>query len=149
MGWAKRSNNWTSLSSPWVRAWDGHEVVDLAVGRLALHYVEENPDEVLAALDDKTEAVIRELEAQHKEACRSLRRRRDRARGSLTLPEKTSQDLMSWLERLNTGQVASVEHPICSSWTRAVAAASLASAGEQQLFASMAGSIVQRGRIQR
>ena len=31
-------------------------------------------------LDDKTEAVIRELEAQHKEARRSLRRRRDRAR---------------------------------------------------------------------
>jgi len=34
--------------------WDGHEVVDLAVGRLALHYAEENPDEVVAALDDKT-----------------------------------------------------------------------------------------------
>jgi transposase len=55
-------------------------VVDLAVGRLALHYAEENPVEVLAALDDKTEAVIRELEARHKEARRSLRRRRDRAR---------------------------------------------------------------------
>jgi hypothetical protein len=52
MGWAKRSNNWTSLSSPWARAWDGHEVVDLAVGRLALHYAEENPDEVVAALDE-------------------------------------------------------------------------------------------------
>jgi hypothetical protein len=25
-----------------------------------------NPDEVLAALDDKTEALIREFEAQHK-----------------------------------------------------------------------------------
>jgi hypothetical protein len=25
-----------------------------------------NPDEVVAAVDDKTEAVIRELEAQHK-----------------------------------------------------------------------------------
>ena len=35
------------------------------VGRLALHYAEENPDDVVAALDDKTEAVIRELEAQH------------------------------------------------------------------------------------
>jgi len=42
------------------RAWHGHEVVDLAVGRLALHYAEANPDEVVAALDDKTEAVIRE-----------------------------------------------------------------------------------------
>ena len=40
-------------------------MLDLAVGRLALHYAEENPDEVVAALDDKTEAVIRELEAQH------------------------------------------------------------------------------------
>src|SRR5260221_10663337 len=57
---ARRSRNWTSFSSPWARAWDGHEVVDLAVGRLALHYAEENPDEVVAALDDKTEAVIRE-----------------------------------------------------------------------------------------
>ena len=71
MRWARRSSNWTSFSSPWARAWDGHEVVDLAVGRLALHYAEENPDEVVAALDDKTEAVIRELEAQHKEARRS------------------------------------------------------------------------------
>jgi hypothetical protein len=58
MRWARRSSNWTSFSAPWARAWDGHEVVDLAVGRLALHYAEENPDEVVAALDDKTEAVI-------------------------------------------------------------------------------------------
>ena len=36
--------------------------------------------------------MIRELEAQHKEARRSLRR--------------------SWLQRLNTGQVASVERPL-------------------------------------
>jgi hypothetical protein len=34
MEWAKHSNNWTSLSSPWARAWDGHEVV-----------AEENPDD--------------------------------------------------------------------------------------------------------
>jgi len=34
------------------RAWDGHEVVDLAVGLLALHLAEENADEVVAALDD-------------------------------------------------------------------------------------------------
>jgi hypothetical protein len=33
-------------------------VVDLAVGRLALHYAE---DEVVAVPDDKTEAVIREV----------------------------------------------------------------------------------------
>ena len=39
-----------------------------------LHYAEENPDEVLAAVDDKTDALIRELEAQHREARRSLRR---------------------------------------------------------------------------
>jgi len=64
VGCPRRSRNWTSFSSPWARAWDGHEVVDLAVGRLALHYAEENPDEVVAALDNKTEAVIRELEAQ-------------------------------------------------------------------------------------
>jgi hypothetical protein len=74
VGCPNRSRNWTSCSSPWARAWDGHEVVDLAVGRLALHYAEESPVEVVAALDDKTEAVIRELEAQYKEARRSLRR---------------------------------------------------------------------------
>src|SRR6202521_65363 len=34
MGWPRRSRNWTSCSSRWARAWDGHEVVDLAVGRL-------------------------------------------------------------------------------------------------------------------
>jgi hypothetical protein len=39
-----------------------------------LHYAEENPDDVLAATDDKTDALIRELEAQHREARRSLRR---------------------------------------------------------------------------
>jgi hypothetical protein len=39
-----------------------------------LHYLEENPDDVLAAMDDKTDALIRELEAQHSEARRSLRR---------------------------------------------------------------------------
>ena len=48
-----------AFSSPWARAWDGHELVDLAVGRLAFHYAEENHKEVL---DDKTEAVICELE---------------------------------------------------------------------------------------
>jgi hypothetical protein len=108
MRWARRSSNWTIFSAPWARARAGHEVVDLAVGRLALHDAEENPNEVAAALDDKTEAVIRELEAQHKEARRSLRRRWE---GHLRSPEKTYQDLMSWLERLSTGQVASVERP--------------------------------------
>ena len=32
MGCPSSSSNWTSSSSPWARAWDGHEVVDLAVG---------------------------------------------------------------------------------------------------------------------
>jgi hypothetical protein len=41
---------------------------------ILLHYAEENPDEVLEAVDDKTEALIRELEGQHREARRSLRR---------------------------------------------------------------------------
>jgi len=92
------------------RAWDGHEVVALAVDRLAVHDAEENPDEVLAALDDKTEAVIRELEAPHKEARRSLRRRRDRARGPPTLPREDIPG-SPCPERLSTWQVASVERP--------------------------------------
>jgi hypothetical protein len=58
VGLARRSSNWTNFSSPPARAWDGHEVVDLAVGRLALHYAEKNPVEVVAALDDKTEAPV-------------------------------------------------------------------------------------------
>src|SRR5688572_10330812 len=29
MRWSRRSHNWTSFSSPWARAWDGHEVDDL------------------------------------------------------------------------------------------------------------------------
>ena len=59
----RRSSNWTSFSSPWARAWANHEGVDPAVGRLALHYADENPDEIVAALDHKTEAVIREPDA--------------------------------------------------------------------------------------
>ena len=31
MRWSRRSSNWTSFSSPWALAWDGHEVVNLAV----------------------------------------------------------------------------------------------------------------------
>jgi hypothetical protein len=88
---------------------DGHEVVDLAVGRLALHYAEENPDEVVIALDDKTEAVIRELEARHG----AVRCAVDGIvpEGHLRSREKTYQDLMGWLERLSTKQVASVKRP--------------------------------------
>src|SRR5882757_9976356 len=36
VGCPSSSSNWTSFSSRWARAWDGHEVVDLAVGRLDL-----------------------------------------------------------------------------------------------------------------
>jgi hypothetical protein len=28
VGCPRRSSNWTSFPSPWVRAWEGHEVVD-------------------------------------------------------------------------------------------------------------------------
>lgn len=41
-----------------------------------LRYAEEHPGEVLAALDDKTEALIRDLERQEREAARHVRRRR-------------------------------------------------------------------------
>lgn len=39
-----------------------------------LQYAEEHPDEVLVAIDDKTDALIRELEQQEREARRALRR---------------------------------------------------------------------------
>jgi hypothetical protein len=51
-----------SFSSPWARACDNHEVVDLTVGRPVLDHAEENPDELVAALDNKTEAVTREID---------------------------------------------------------------------------------------
>ncbi len=51
--------------------WDRHDVIDHAVGGLALHYAEEDCDEAVAALDGKSEAVIREPEAQHRKARRS------------------------------------------------------------------------------
>src|SRR5688572_10111194 len=44
---SRHSRNWTSLSLPSALAWHGHEVVYLAVGRLALQCAEENPDEVV------------------------------------------------------------------------------------------------------
>jgi hypothetical protein len=40
-----------------------------------LHYAEEHPDEVLAVIEDKTEAMVRELEQQEREASRALKRR--------------------------------------------------------------------------
>ena len=54
MPWSRRSRNWTSFSLPSARARHGHEVVDLAVGRLALHYAEEDPDEVVVSKTDIT-----------------------------------------------------------------------------------------------
>jgi hypothetical protein len=45
----------------------------------ALKYVEEHPHEYLDAIEDKTEALIRDLEAQHRDAHRSLRRGPPRA----------------------------------------------------------------------
>jgi hypothetical protein len=39
-----------------------------------LRYAEENPNDVLAATEDKTEGLIRELKAQQRAARRSLRR---------------------------------------------------------------------------
>lgn len=39
-----------------------------------LKYAEEHPDEVLVAIDDKTDALIRELEEQERQARRDLRR---------------------------------------------------------------------------
>ena len=49
-------------------------------GHRILEYAEEYPDEVLASVDDKTEALIRELEEQQRQARRDLRRGPPRAR---------------------------------------------------------------------
>jgi hypothetical protein len=45
-----------------------------------LHYAEEHPSEVLEGLEDKTEALVRELEARERSARRALRRAVPRAR---------------------------------------------------------------------
>ncbi|WP_352529872.1 MULTISPECIES: hypothetical protein [unclassified Mesorhizobium] len=80
MRWARRSSNWTSFSSRWARAWGGHEVVDLAVGRLALHYAEENPDEVVAALCGPTRPSSTPLATRPTEVGLVVRVRLDRRR---------------------------------------------------------------------
>ncbi|HEY3819943.1 MAG TPA: hypothetical protein VGL81_22415 [Polyangiaceae bacterium] len=41
---------------------------------IVLQYAEEHPDEVLVAIDDKTDALIRELERKEREAARTLLR---------------------------------------------------------------------------
>jgi uncharacterized FlaG/YvyC family protein len=41
-----------------------------------LRYAEEHPDEVLSAIDDKTDQVIRDLERQEREAARQFRQRK-------------------------------------------------------------------------
>jgi hypothetical protein len=38
--------------------WDGHEVIDLAVGILALRYAEQTPEGDVAALGDKTDPIL-------------------------------------------------------------------------------------------
>ena len=38
-----------------------------------LHYAEENPEEVLEAISDKTDEMVLQLEAQHREARRAAR----------------------------------------------------------------------------
>jgi hypothetical protein len=48
---------------------------DSVPGHRILQYAEEHPGEVLVAIDDKTDALIRELEQQERAAHRSLRRR--------------------------------------------------------------------------
>ncbi len=53
-----------------------------------LKYAEEHPDEVLVAIDDKTDALIRELEEQERQARRSLRRGAPRPRYS---PEQLAE----------------------------------------------------------
>jgi hypothetical protein len=45
-----------------------------------LDYAEEHPDEALVAIDDKTDALIRELEEQERAARRELRRGPPRGR---------------------------------------------------------------------
>ena len=45
-----------------------------------LHYVENHPNEYLQSIDDKTDALIRELEEQERQARRELRRGPPRAR---------------------------------------------------------------------
>jgi hypothetical protein len=40
-----------------------------------LHYAHEHPDEVLVALEDKTEQLVRELEERERTAMKAARRR--------------------------------------------------------------------------
>ena len=58
-----------------------------------LHFVEENPHVYLDAIEDKTEAMIRQLEEQHREAHRELRRGPSRASCSTGACATTSEQL--------------------------------------------------------
>jgi len=53
-----------------------------------LKYAEEHPAEVLDVIDDKTDALIRELEQKEREAARALRRGPSRARAARYPPEE-------------------------------------------------------------
>jgi hypothetical protein len=76
------------------------------VCRLVLHYGEENPDEVVAAPDDKTEA----CSASSKPGAWRCAVR-CAVGGIVPRPTYAPQDLKGVALRLNTGQVASVERP--------------------------------------
>jgi hypothetical protein len=52
------------------------------------HYVEEHPDEVLAAIDDKTDALIAELEAKERAAASAYRKRVPRRALNLAVAER-------------------------------------------------------------
>jgi hypothetical protein len=96
---SRRSRNWTSFSSLWARAWDGDEVVDLAVGRLVLHYAEENPDEVVAVLDDKKVALSRGLLERTIEEEQEKRRR-------ACLPDQTYHGVLAVKDECEDALVA-------------------------------------------
>lgn len=43
-------------------------------GHRILHYAEEHPREILQVLEDKTDALVRDMEARERQAARALRK---------------------------------------------------------------------------
>jgi hypothetical protein len=74
-----------NISPEWIPLWERVKRSIKASPRMSrteafLKYAEEHPDEVLVAIDDKADALVRELEEQERRARRELRRRPTRAR---------------------------------------------------------------------
>src|SRR6476469_1515234 len=107
MRWSRRSRNWTSFSSPWTRARDGHEVVDLAVSahKEAEALLGHDRNGLVLTLRYAPEAVerVRAMVASEQHCCAFLnfdvREQPDVVRVTITAPENARDAADELLEQ--------------------------------------------------